>query len=211
MEITFIYFDLGNVLLNFNHDKACQQMGEVAGVSAMQVKELLFNSGLQWKYERGELTTLEVYEQFTEATQTEPNYQELIHAAADIFEPNQPVLNMVSGLSKAGYALGIISNTCAAHWEFVSQGAYPELNLFQTLILSYQEKLVKPDTEIYELAIQRAGVSAEQILFLDDLKENVAGATEAGIQAHLYESPEQLLGTLLGAWYCLTVIVEQIC
>ena len=63
-KLAFLYFDLGNVLLRFDHEIACQQMAKVAAVSADRVREIVFESGLELQYERGELSTDEFYEEF---------------------------------------------------------------------------------------------------------------------------------------------------
>ena len=46
-------------------------------------------------------------------------------------------------------------------------------HLFDPLIISAQEGCMKPDPEIYHTAIEKLGVPAEEILFVDDMPENV--------------------------------------
>jgi FMN phosphatase YigB (HAD superfamily) len=46
-RIKFIYFDLGNVLISFDHSRAFQQIAELTGISAELAEQILFNSGLQ--------------------------------------------------------------------------------------------------------------------------------------------------------------------
>jgi hypothetical protein len=53
MPPKFIYFDLGNVLLFFDHALGCRQMAAVAGLAEAQIRAAIFDSGLQWKYECG--------------------------------------------------------------------------------------------------------------------------------------------------------------
>ena len=50
----FIYFDMGNVLLLFDHALGCRHMAEVAGVPAEDVRRVLFDTGLELRYEAGE-------------------------------------------------------------------------------------------------------------------------------------------------------------
>lgn len=55
---------------------------------------------------------------------------------------------------------------------------------------------MKPDRKIYQAAIERAAVAPENIFFLDDLPENVAGAREAGIDAVQFIDEQQLVADL---------------
>ena len=48
-----VYFDLGNVLLYFDHQIACRQMAEVAGMTADQVRKVLLDGELLFRYEDG--------------------------------------------------------------------------------------------------------------------------------------------------------------
>ena len=58
-------------------------------------------------------------------------------------------------------------------------------------ILSYKERLIKPDPAIYRLLLARYGLSAEESVFLDDTPENVEAAKALGMQGIVVESQEQ--------------------
>ncbi len=59
---SFFYFDLGNVLLHFDRQVACRQIGAIAGLAASRVEQLLFDSGLQSRYEDGQFSSRHFYE-----------------------------------------------------------------------------------------------------------------------------------------------------
>jgi len=50
-------------------------------------------------------------------------------------------------------------------------------------LVSGEVGLVKPDPEIFELALDRFGLSRENCLFIDDNEPNVVGARQVGIAA----------------------------
>jgi putative hydrolase of the HAD superfamily len=60
----FLYFDLGNVLLWFDHHLAARQMAAVAGVAEERVWRLVFEGELEQRYEAGEIGDREFYEIF---------------------------------------------------------------------------------------------------------------------------------------------------
>lgn len=183
-SIQMVYFDLGNVLLHFDHQLSCQNLGRLFKVSPSEVQQVVFESGLEDRYETGEVSTQEFYELLCDRWRQKPPLSEVCHAAADIFTINYPTVSLLAQLKAAGYRTGILSNTCEAHWQFVADGRYRFLvDFFESLILSYEVKSMKPDSKIYQAAIDEAQLEAEEILFMDDRQENVDGALEAGLQA----------------------------
>lgn len=211
--IRFVYFDLGNVLLNFSHERAWWQMAAVTGLTADQVREtilgvannssevtpdesrsldstggLVVGSDLQSRYETGQVDSTLFHQEFSERTKTKSACGDLLAAFSDIFKLNQAIMPLISGLLSVKFPMGILSNTCDCHWQFIVD-RYPIItDYFPVRILSFEEGAMKPNRRIYEAAIERAGVPAEQIFFCDDRPENVAGAIAAGIDAVLFES-----------------------
>lgn len=194
---TFLYFDLGNVLLYFDHRRAARQMANVAGVPEALVWEIVFASGLEQRYEAGQLSTREFYEIFCDKTRSRPDYQALAVAAGDIFEANAPLVELIGRLSKAGRRLGLLSNTCELHWNHFSSGCYPPIpEAFHALVLSFRVGCMKPERQIYALAADLAGVAPQEIFFVDDIAGHVAAAREFGFDAVQYTTPEALVAEL---------------
>lgn len=193
----FVYFDLGNVLLNFDHALACRQMAAVAGVSAEQIRQVVFDGGLNQRYERGEINDEQFYESFCQQTGTRPDPAELNRAGSDIFQLNVPIMPIVAALDGAGYRLGILSNTSPAHWAWCGTGRYGIISRpFQVHALSFEIGAVKPDPKIFAAAAKLAGVRPEEIFFTDDIAGHVAGARAAGFDAVQYTSAAALAAEL---------------
>lgn len=72
----------------------------------------------------------------------------------------------------------------------------PASHYFDSIVLSSEVGLVKPDVRIYELSVKQLGVETEDCVFIDDLEKNVIGAREAGMQAIVYKDFEQFLSDL---------------
>jgi putative hydrolase of the HAD superfamily len=193
----FFYFDLGNVLLTFDHRIACRQVAELTGLSADRIWEIVFSSDLQMRYERGELSSREFYEAFCAASNTRPDYDALHWANSAMFELNIPVIPIVGHVHAAGYRLGILSNTCEAHWDYVSNGRFRAIReFFAVRVLSHVERCSKPDLAIYRRAAEAASTDPGRIFFVDDRPENVDGALRAGLDAVLFSGPLQLAEAL---------------
>ncbi len=180
MAIRFIFFDLGKVLVNFDLDLMLRQVADVAEVGVDQVQEALFGDRLHERFELGEITIDEYHRGFCERIGREPDLGRLHRAGTEFFELNVEILPVVSGLRQTRFPLGILSNTCVTHWEYCRDRYAVVRECFQLPIASYQVNLLKPGKAIYDAAAERAGVAAEEILFIDDLLENVEGARAAG-------------------------------
>jgi FMN phosphatase YigB (HAD superfamily) len=187
MPIKFLYFDLGKVLLHFDHELAARKMAELAQIDWRRVWEIVFESGMQWRYEAGAVSSAEFHEEFCRESGRQVDCRRLMHAGAAMFWVNTSMKALVASLQAAGARTGVLSNTCEAHWEYCTDGRYAMLSDgFDVLALSHQIGAIKPDPTIYVAAAELAGVEPAEILFVDDRPENVEGALAAGYDAVLY-------------------------
>jgi putative hydrolase of the HAD superfamily len=193
----FLYFDLGNVVALFDHLKGCRQMAEMAGISPEQVFAVVFDSGLNRRYELGEVSSREFFDEFCRTTGTNPDFDAFYNAAGDIFELNPSLIPVLSALEDAGYHLGLLSNTCECHWQRLLKTEYGLLPaVFSAIALSYEIKAMKPDPKIYLAAAELAGVQPSEIFFCDDVMGHVTGAREAGFDAVQYTTTPALVAEL---------------
>lgn len=193
MTPKFIYFDMGNVLLHFSHDRQAEQIGAVAGLPAAQVKQLLYEDqhGLHWLAERGEAPREQFFARFCKSTATQPVCAAFEQASNDIFWVNASIVPVVTQLRAAGFRLGVLSNTTEPHWDFCLR-RFRLLELFHVYALSFALGAMKPDSAVYAKATELAGVAPSEIFFTDDRADNVAAAKDAGWEAVLFESAEKL-------------------
>lgn len=189
----FLYFDMGNVMLNFDHHRGCRQMAAVAGISEELVWKVLFAEGAHWRHESGELNLREYFDLFRRATNSSPDFEAWVYAGGAIFEMNRSMKPLLGSLSAARFRMGILSNTCEQHWKYVTGrrfGLIPKS--FEILILSHEVKVMKPDPAIYHIAIERTGLPANRNFFVDDRADNVEAAQAAGMDAILFTSASEV-------------------
>ena len=60
---------------------------------------------------------------------------------------------------------------------------YPFLQVFEGIVVSGAERMIKPDPAIFHLLLNRYGVQAERAVFIDDAARNVAAAAKLGMHA----------------------------
>jgi len=74
---------------------------------------------------------------------------------------------------------------------------FPFLELFKDIVVSGDEKLIKPDHRIYDRLVMRNNLDPVDCLFIDDSLKNVNGARSIGMKGHHFTSPEKLRTELL--------------
>ncbi len=92
---------------------------------------------------------------------------------------------LVKGLKVSGYRVFGLSNWSVETFALV-RPVYPVLNLMEDMVISGVEKVMKPDHRIFELALNRFGIKAEETIFLDDNPVNIQAAREMGIKGILF-------------------------
>ncbi len=193
---SFFYFDLGNVLVLFTVERMCRQMAEVAGTGPERVHQLVFDSGLQRQFELGQIGEAEFYDRFCQGLGRCVDRQALVAAACDIFTLNVTVVPVLAGLCQAGYRLGILSNTCPAHWEHCRRRFRLLEEMFSVHALSYRLGAMKPDAAIFRAAAELAHTAPEDIFYTDDVAGHVAGARAVGFDAVPYTDTPSLAAEL---------------
>jgi FMN phosphatase YigB (HAD superfamily) len=189
----FFFFDMGNVLLRFSHERAAEQMSRAVGIDPSRAWKILFEDGLHWQSERGEVTSDQFYARFCQAAGVPLGDRAALELAAnDIFELNVPIVGLLGHLYFTGRRLGVFSNTTDDHWQYCTGRFGILTSLFRVHALSFKLRAMKPQPAAYAGAAALAGVPPEQIFFTDDRPDNVAGARAAGWDAVLFESVVQL-------------------
>jgi len=201
-----LYFDIGMVLVEFNHEVMCRQMAEVVGIAPDAVRDALFgsaeNAAAITSYESGRITTDQFFDHFCQVTGTRPDRKRLADAVCDIFHPIEPMFALVRRLADAGNRLALLSNTNPLQWNYLRDGRYPVMavgdpvSAFDWAIVSYEVGAMKPGQEIYEAAARRAGAAPHEVFFTDDRLENVDGARATGLDAVQFIDHDSLVNAL---------------
>ena len=99
--------------------------------------------------------------------------------------------DLIKELKGKGYRVFGLSNWSEETFSLVRH-VYPVLDLMEDMVISGIERVMKPDPKIFQLAMQRFGIKAEETVFIDDNPDNVAAANALGITGILFEGKEKL-------------------
>ncbi len=125
-----------------------------------------------------------------------PKYENEIDAYRTRFNETIPgpvtgSLEIVHELAARAVPLFAITNFGAEFWEMF-RPTQPIFDHFGDIVVSGVEKMVKPDPDIYALALRRFGLKPGEAIFIDDNHDNVVSARANGFAAHHFTDAEKL-------------------
>ena len=193
---TAVVFDIGRVLFDWNlrflFEKLIEDSAELDRFLAEVVTE-------EWHFQSDAGRPLA--EMVPELVAAFPDHAHLIDAYRDRF--NETIERPIEGthaiarrLAEGGIPLYALTNFGAEFFAGFRPTA-PIFELFADIVVSGEERCVKPDAAIYAIAEERFGRPPHELFFTDDNPANVAAARGRGWQAHVFEGPEGLEAELV--------------
>ncbi|MBI3252133.1 MAG: HAD family phosphatase [Candidatus Omnitrophica bacterium] len=181
-----VLFDLGKVLFHFNFKPAFRRLARVAALTPEDIGDYFVDSGLEVLYDSGRIGSLDFYRRVKKTLGLSLNYPQFKKIWNEIFTPNLTVIRLVRRLKKKS-RLVLISNTNAMHFEYL-RSRYAVLGDFDKCILSYKEKVRKPDERIYRSAIRACKARPHEIFYIDDRSDLTKAAGAMGFQTFTYRN-----------------------
>jgi 2-haloacid dehalogenase len=100
-------------------------------------------------------------------------------------------VQLLKDLKRAGIRIYAISNFSREKWE-IAKACFSFTTLLDGIIISGDVRLVKPDPRIFQLFLDRYGLTAHDCIFIDDSKANVSAALQLGMMGVHYHEPMDL-------------------
>lgn len=193
--IKTLIFDLGNVIVRFDHSRIVQRIEQFCELKSDEVYSKIFASTFVHDYDHGRISSLEFYDKAKELLDLQMSFNDFSVAWNCTFDL-EPILpeELIKSLSEK-YRLLILSDTNELHFEFIREN-FRALNYFDDYVLSYQIGAIKPAPEIFRATIERANCLPEECFFTDDREPNVLGAEKVGINAIQFISAERFMKDL---------------
>jgi HAD superfamily hydrolase (TIGR01509 family) len=185
-----VVFDLGKVLLDFDYAIAARRFISRCRMGVRQILQLIDQSPLLHAYETGLISTDEFFAKIQSIMGFQGEQAEFEQILGDIFTPIEPMVQLLEDLRSRGYPTFVFSNTNELTVRFIRK-AFPFYSRFSGYILSFEQRVMKPDPRIYTVLERASGCAAREILYLDDRPENITAAIGRGWQAVLHENPEK--------------------
>lgn len=199
-KIRNIVFDLGDVILNIDVSIASKSFADLSGREQSEILSIFKESEVFRHFETGLMDE----PTFRNYVREILNFPDLSDEAIDtawnslLLDLPPERVELLKTLAKK-YRLFLLSNTSSIHITQVnkilkaSTGVEKLEDLFEIVFLSYEMGLMKPDTRIYQEVLDRAGLKAEETLFLDDNADNIRSASQLGIETIHVQKPVTIL------------------
>ena len=182
-----VIFDMGGILLDFPMLELTAAYSDTPE-DARLLDQAIFKSPEWVALDRGIVSEDRVLSAARE------RLPERLHGGAaqviehwDEFLFPKPEMNALAReLNALGVPLYLLSNTSARFYRFREK--IEVLPLLRGALLSFEEKLLKPDPELYRRLFSRFGLSPGECFFIDDLHLNVEAARWCGMESFRYEN-----------------------
>lgn len=193
--IKTVIFDIGNVMVDFCFWEMLRRKGFSEEV-CKRIAAATVDSGFWKELDRGVMSDDEVLSLFAARDrEIEPQMREAFADVSGIVKLRPHAVSWVRGLKRAGYQVLALSNYPKKAYED-NREQLCFLDDMDGYILSYRDKVVKPDRAIYELLQERYSFQPEECVFIDDLQENLDTADKLHWHTILYRSYEQVQSDL---------------
>ena len=180
-------FDIGKVLLDFDYGIFVRRMASRTRMDVPALDAFLNQSPLLAQYESGQLTSPEFFAVVQKETGFDGTEPEFAAHFEDIFTPIDEVISLHATLAASGLPTYTLSNTNEMAVRHISR-AYDFWPRFTGHILSHEVGALKPNPKIYEIFEQTTGCRSAEIIYIDDLSENIAAAAARGWHAIEYRN-----------------------
>ncbi|MGN0633005.1 MAG: HAD family hydrolase [Oscillospiraceae bacterium] len=187
-----IILDIGDVLAKSNYHEFFLNKGYDEETVTLLEKATFFSP--VWKeLDRGVWDFSQILDGFVKnAPELESQLRTVFNNMSGFIKAFPYAVDWVCSLKESGLKVFCLSNIsgkicddCAEELEF--------LKCVDGKILSYEERLIKPDPEIFKHLLDRYGLFADECIFIDDIEQNVIAANELGIHGIVFKDHRQAM------------------
>jgi 2-haloacid dehalogenase len=181
VKVDTVVFDVGNVLIRWDVHNLYRKMFP----NDAAIKLFLDQTGLitrNHEFDRGELFAdglADLIRQFPHYAKPLAAFDERWQDCLDGAVNGNVAL--LRELRTAGVPVHAITNFNQYKFRF-AQTLFPFLTEFEDIVVSGEERLLKPDPAIYRVLLDRQRLQAEQCVFIDDSAANIEMAQELGFK-----------------------------
>lgn len=196
MTIKTIIFDLGGVIIDLDYSNFYKQIIALSPLEKPQTRIMLEFFRQSDLYHQGKMTDEEFYKLACEILQVCMINQNQFYEAFNSIISGSSQPEMISLLKELKdmkkYKLIALSNVNSSHWDYLLNKKWDFLEYFDEFILSHEVHLTKPDSRIFQLAIEKSECKAEEIVYVDDGLNNIRSANDLGIRGIYFTNVENL-------------------
>ncbi|MHB8109402.1 MAG: HAD family hydrolase [Syntrophorhabdaceae bacterium] len=195
--IKLFVFDLGNVILPFEHHQIAAKLYETSLIKERFTPDDLFKflfdhqKGFVNPYEEGLISTRDFFKRIRDKYKLELDLEEFKEIWNDIFDENADVSQIILYLKSKGYPIVLLSNTNEMHFSYIME-KFPIIHHLDEWILSFEVGAKKPQEEMYNMIFQKRSCERHEVLYIDDVSEYVTAASRVGIPGIVFKDASDI-------------------
>lgn len=198
MMPSWFVFDIGNVLIRLGYERVLEAICAQSDVGRDGLITLMEGVGGYRDLERGLVSFRDFHRVVCQRGGFRGDLAELRRIWSDFFDGPVEGMEHLLGRIRSRYKVAFLSNSNEVHEEVIAR----EFSLFfkpdEPVIYSHRVRIAKPDYEIFMKLLERLDVKSGDVIYTDDLAENVRAARDLGLQAFLFEGALELERQLEG-------------
>ena len=195
--IKLFVFDLGNVILPFDHRQIAAKLHGSMRDKTLFTSDDIFtfmfgdDEGLINTYETGQISSEEFFGRLKERYKLDITFDGFRDIWNPIFWETPEVNDAIMYLKSESYPVFLLSNTNELHFSYIIE-RYPIVHVMDEWILSFEAGVKKPDKRIYDMIFEKMDVNNNEVFYIDDIERYVKAAKGLGIQGMVFKEAGQL-------------------
>jgi len=174
---------------------------ETLGITMQEIAEADGEHPL-YELERGNTTEVDFLERMADQLEHAIGHRPEMHRFSETYfkalRPNEPMIDLMRELRGSGYRMALLTNN-VREWEPTWRSMLPVDEIFELVVDSAFVGCRKPEPRIYEITLERLGLSGSECLFIDDVADNCAGARALGLNAVHFRDNKQAIPEIRAA------------
>lgn len=194
MNIQAVFFDFGGVIQRTEFQAPRQQLAQRFGMEYDDIDNIVFNSPTAKQATVGEVTVDQHWQAVAKRLKVGKDQIAAVESeffAGDVID--HTIVDYLRSL-RPRYKTGLISNAWSDMREYLVRKKLDEV--FDTLTISAEVGVAKPEARIYHLALEQAQVTPEAAIFVDDVPANIVACEAIGMKGILFKDPQEAMQQL---------------
>ena len=190
-----LLIDFGGVLINLDRPRCIENFKKLGLQNVDELLNVYHQQGIFMQQEKGLVTPAEFRDGIRQMV-GKPLTDQQIDDAWNTFLVDIPTYKLDLLLKlREKYVVYMLSNTNDIHWKWSCENVFPYRGFqvedyFEKIYLSFEMKMVKPDTEIFETVLADANIDPKETFFIDDSEANCLAAQALGISTYTPQANE---------------------
>ncbi len=182
MSIRAVIWDMGGVIVRTEDYASRDALAHSLGLTRDELERVVFGAEWSERATVGAITHEELWQAICKQLKLPP--EETANVQRAFWGGDRIDTELVAYIRslRPKYRTALLSNAFSDLRQILTE-RWNIIDAFDEVIISAEVKLMKPDSRIFKLALERLGVEPGEAVFIDDFAENVRGAIETGLHA----------------------------